>query len=49
LSFNHQLITPQAKIDSLQPVTEIMRKDRDGLYIPKVLMGSAVLIASHHV
>jgi len=35
LFLNHQLITPQAKIDSIQPVAEIMREERDGLYLPK--------------
>jgi len=35
LFLNHQLITPQAKIASLQPVAEIIREDRDGLYLPK--------------
>jgi len=33
------LITPQAKIDSLQPVAEIMGEDRDGLYLPKFSWG----------
>jgi len=35
LFLNIRLITPQAKIDSLQPVVEIMGEDRDGMYFPK--------------
>src|SRR6218665_3056798 len=42
------LITPQAKIDSLQPVAEIMGEDR-WTVPPKVLMVSAGLTIPHHV
>src|SRR6218665_2326213 len=42
------LITSQAKIDSLQPVAEIMGEDR-WTVPPKVLMGSAGLTVPHHV
>ena len=41
------LITPQAKIDSLLPVAEIMGEDR-WTVPPKVLMGSSGLTDPHH-
>src|SRR6218665_3996491 len=52
LNFNFfqiiSLITPQAKIDSLQPVAEIIGEDRRTVP-PKVLMGSSDLTDPHHV